>query len=230
MQPALDRGLMGNRGRNLTSVDFQELAIISRELVEEQPRTWGIWGTSGQAIHTSAENWLGQTLDTEYELNTLIFRYLRAFGPATVADVQVWSGLTRIREVIERLRPRLRTFLDKHGNELFDVPDAELPDADTPVPVRFLAEYDNMLLSYKDRTRIIAEEYRKRTFTVNGIIKSTILVDGFVQGVWDRASEKLSNPCYRNFYTIVAARKRRTNAKLLEFAAADTSVRNIQFL
>src|SRR3712207_4704511 len=114
----------------------------------------------------------------------MVVRYLGAFGPATVKDAQTWSGLTRLGEVIERLRGRLRIFRDESGRELFDVPDAPMPDSDTPAPPRFLPEFDNLILSHADRTRVIAEGYRKAIASKNGMVPATFLVDGFVQGTW----------------------------------------------
>jgi hypothetical protein len=99
-------------------------------------------------------------------------------------DVQTWSGLTRLREVVDRLRPRLRTFRDEHGVELFDLPDALRPDADTPAPPRFLPEYDNVLLSHADRSRIILDGRNPPLFPGNGAALGTVLVDGFLRGTW----------------------------------------------
>jgi hypothetical protein len=145
-------------------------------LVQLPPR--GIWGESGQAIHTSIEAWLGQPLSSSPEPRWLIRRYLAAFGAATVKDIQVWSGLTRIHEELTSLRPHLILFRNERGEELFDLADAPRPDADTPSAPRFLSEFDNMLLSYADRGRIMDESYRKLVFTSNGIVRSTFLIDG----------------------------------------------------
>jgi len=96
--------------------------------------------------------------------------------------VQVWSALTGLREVVERLRPRLVSL----GDGLFDLPDAPRPDADAPAPVRLVAPFDNLLLSHADRTRVSSDEYRKRVITINGQVLGTVLVEGFVRGAWRR--------------------------------------------
>jgi hypothetical protein len=151
-------------------------------LVQVPPRA--VWGRAGQALHTSAESWLGRPLDPQPSLTGLVRRYLAAFGPATIADIQAWSGLTRLREPVAQLRGELRTFRDENGRELFDLPGAPRPAPDTPAPVRLGAEFDNLVLSHADRTRIISDEDRGRMFTPNGIFPGTVLLDGFVSGMW----------------------------------------------
>ena len=108
----------------------------------------------------------------------------RAFGPASVADVATWSRLTGLREVVERLRPQLRTFRDERGRELFDLPDAPRPDPGTPAPTRFLPEYDNVLLSHDDRSRIVSAETRRALSGAGGLGHGSVLHDGFVCGLW----------------------------------------------
>lgn len=141
------------------------------------------WSYPGNPQFTLAESWLSQPIPTEQNLRTLVLRYLAAFGPATVADIQTWSGIG-VKEVVEQLRPELITYRDERKRELFDLPNMHLPDPDSPVPERFLPEYDNLLLSHKDRTRIIANEYRKKVYLPGLRVASTILVDGFVRGAW----------------------------------------------
>ena len=151
-------------------------------LVQVPPR--GIWGKGGPAAHVTAEAWLGRPLDTDPSLDEMVVRYLGAFGPATVKDAQTWSGLTRLDGVFERLRPRLVAFRDERGRELFDLPDAPRPDPHAPAPPRFLPEFDNLILSHADRTRVIADDYRRAIASKNGMVPATVLVDGFVRGTW----------------------------------------------
>ena len=151
-------------------------------MIQVPPR--GLWGRSGQPAHTTIEKWLGRSVGKDTAPDDMILRYIAAFGPASVRDAQVWSGLPKLSDVFERLRSRLVTFRDEKGRELFDLPDAPRPDPDMKVPVRFLAEYDNVLLSHADRTRIVSEKDRKFLFFGGGVLTSTILVDGFVHGEW----------------------------------------------
>ena len=114
----------------------------------------------------------------------MVMRYLAAFGPASYRDVQVWSGLIQMRDVLERLRPRLRTFRDESDNELFDVPDAPRPDPETPASPRLLPEYANLCLSHHDRSRIVSEDTRKRFGMNGGVGPGSFLIDGFGAGAW----------------------------------------------
>jgi Winged helix DNA-binding domain len=112
-------------------------------------------------------------------------RFLAAFGPATRRDLNAWSmmHMPEIDRSLELLEP-LRRFRDEHGRELLDVARAPLPDAGTPAPVRFLPKWDNVLLAFADRTRVLPEEHRKTVIRTNGDVAQTFLVDGFVAGTW----------------------------------------------
>jgi hypothetical protein len=152
-------------------------------LVHVPPR--GLWGEGGPAALTTVASWLGRPPDPVASPEDIVVRYLAAFGPATVADVAKWSRVSGLRAVVERLRPRLRTFRDAAGRELFDVPGAPLPNPDTPAPPRFLPEYDNVLLSHADRTRIIPSGSPRLPLPAgNGARTGTFLVDGFLRGTW----------------------------------------------
>jgi Winged helix DNA-binding domain len=141
----------------------------------------GIWGENGPATWAPVESWLGAPL-RPVPVDELVVRYLGAFGPATVADVQAWSGLTRLREVAERLP--LRTFRGEAGQLLYDLPGAPRPGEDVPAPPRFLPEYDNLLLSYADRSRVIPGHRLVPLPPGNGATAGTFLIDGSWQGTW----------------------------------------------
>ncbi|MFI6685560.1 winged helix DNA-binding domain-containing protein [Streptomyces sp. NPDC050485] len=150
-------------------------------LVQVTPR--GLWGRSGQVALTTVEHWLGRSPGPAPAPDETVLRYLGAFGPASVKDMQTWSGLTRLGAAFERLRPELAVFQDENGVELFDLPDAARPDENVPAPPRFLPEFDNLLLSHADRTRVIPAEYRGRNSDGNQAHR-TLLLDGFLAGIW----------------------------------------------
>jgi winged helix DNA-binding protein len=210
-------------GTLATTVSFRE------PLVQVPPR--GLWGRSGPPAFTTARAWLGAPLPATSDPADLVLRYLAAYGPASVRDVQSWSGLTGLGPVLADLRPKLVTFRGESGGELFDLPDAPRPDPDIPAPPRLLADFDTILLGHADRTRIVSDEYRRRVFTINGIIRSTFTVDGFVHGMWrlSRTSGRAA-VSFTPFARVPAAARRALTAeaqRLLAFAApgvADTAV------
>jgi hypothetical protein len=200
-------------------------------LVQVPPR--GVWGMSGPAAHTTAESWLGRPLATNPSLEEMVLRYLGAFGPATVKDIQTWSGLTRLSEITDRLRPGLATFRDKDGRELFDLPDAPRPDPDTPAPPRFLYDFDNLLLSHADRSRFITKEYHKQGFTMDGPMPCVTLVDGFTNATWkiirSRNTATLTIKPFKRLSKKVIVALTEEGARLLAFAAADAGAHDIRF-
>lgn len=161
-------------------------------LVQVPPR--GLWRARGGTgtRWATAETWLGRAapelVDTDERraaLADITLRYLAAFGPAGVADIQRWSGLTGLAGVVDAIRPQLVSFAGPDGRDLVDLPDAPRPPADTPAPVRFLPAWDNLLLSHVNRERIITEARRAAMFSVNGIVAPSLVVDGAVVGRWD---------------------------------------------
>ncbi|MFC0622902.1 winged helix DNA-binding domain-containing protein [Kribbella deserti] len=143
----------------------------------------GIWGKGGHPTMSTAELWLGQSTEA-MPIDDVVLRYFQAYGPASVLDVQAWSGLTRLGEVVERLRPQLRTYTAPDGRELFDLASASLPDEDVPAPARFLPEFDNVLLAHADRTRFIDDTLRGRLLIEERMSRGAVLYDGRVAALW----------------------------------------------
>jgi hypothetical protein len=168
--------------------------------VQVTPR--GVWGQSAQARWALTEQWIGTDRGAETTIDEVVLRYFAAFGPATVSDVRQWCGVTKLKEVVERLRPQLVSFRDAGGKELFDLPDAPRPDPGTPAPPRFFPEYDNVFISHADRSRMAPEEFRGKMSaawlaTENRNLAtgpqppqnlplswSMFSVDGFLSGTW----------------------------------------------
>jgi winged helix DNA-binding protein len=168
--PGRDRQTMTNAVRALVP------------LVQVPPRA--VWRRSGAVKFAALEAWIGREMPASVDPEPIVLRYLAAFGPASVMDAQAWSGVTRLGEVFERLRPRLVTFRDDAGRELFDLPDAPRPDPDTPAPVRFLADFDNLLLSHADRSRFIGDVEKSLLTYVDGPFPGMVLLDGTAVGQW----------------------------------------------
>lgn len=201
-------------------------------LVQLPPRA--VWGRSGQTTVTTAQTWLNSSLCTTSTLDALVLRYLAAFGPASVADAQKWSGLTRLGEIFDRLRPDLVTFRSESGAELFDLPDAPRPAADIDAPVRFLPEFDNILLSHADPGRIMPAEHRAKLFTVNGIIRAALLVNGRTSGKWQISKESrtaiLTIEPFRKLSTKDKRAIEKEGTSLLTFAEHEAQERAIRIL
>ena len=191
------------------------------------------WGFRADPSFTTAESWLGREPGLDEQLETLVLRYLAAFGPAAAVDVQAWSGLSGLRSVLDGLRPRLQVFRDDRKRELFDLPDAPRPPEDTPAPVRFLPGFDNAILAHADRSRIIAEEHRPRVTTRNLLVLPTFLVEGFVAGTWKCARVKATATLTLSpFAALPAATKKRLSQegeRLVHFLEPDAKQHAVGF-
>jgi hypothetical protein len=200
-------------------------------LVQIPPR--GIWGHGGLAVHVPAETWLGRSLSTAPSLDRMVKRYIAAFGPATLRDVQSWSGLTGLRPVVESMLADLCTFSDEEGNELFDLADAPRPDPDTPAPPRFLPVFDNVLLAHADRRRVLSETHRKLLFGTAALLEGTILIDGYVGARWKIAQQRMKAVLNVEPFTSLPSRDRTAifeeGARLLTFALPSMEAQEIRF-
>jgi hypothetical protein len=217
-------------------------------LVQVPPR--GLWSQTGPATFFLASAWLGAPdgpPDPGAAVEQLVLRYLAAYGPASVADAQAWSGLSRLREVTERLGDRLRPVAGPDGARLLDLPEAPAPDPDVPAPPRFLPAYDNLLLSFADRSRVIPHRRPVPLPPGNGASAGTLLIDGQWQANWKiiRGNGKSGNgksdgkssagPAILRVEPFVRlgpadrAAIEAEGAGLLAFAAAGADVRDVQF-
>ncbi|HEY8525469.1 MAG TPA: winged helix DNA-binding domain-containing protein [Acidimicrobiales bacterium] len=200
-------------------------------MVQVPPR--GLWGQSAQVRTTTAESWLGRPL-APAAIDDIVLRYLAAFGPATPADVATWCRLTGMREVIDRLRPRLRTFRDERGRELVDLPDAPRPDPEVPAPTRFLPEYDNVLLSHADRSRVLDKDEADRLYANRGHAVGSVLHDGRLVATWrlhrdpDRGAATLVVRHLPRLPGPAAADVVAEGAQVLGLLAADATERDVR--
>jgi hypothetical protein len=222
------RAFMAERwpGYDATSLAYAVHNLVP--VVQVPPR--GVWGQKGLPTWATAETWLGRPLDPAPSIDQVVLRYLAAFGPASTMDVQAWSGLTRLREVTDRLRPRLKVFRSEAGRELFDLPDAPRPDPDTPAPVRFLPQYDNVALSHADRSHLSAGAAAR--WPTDDLHWSALLVDGFVAGAWrlerERAAATLTVRPLGPWAAADRAAVEEEGARLVELLAAGAAVREVR--
>jgi Winged helix DNA-binding domain len=201
-------------------------------LVQVPPR--GVWGRSGQARYATLEAWTGRSLDPDPSIDAVVLRYLGAFGPASVMDMQNWSGLTKLREAFDRLRPQLVACRDEEGRELFDLPDAPRPDASVAAPVRFLGEYDNVLLGHADRSRIVPAGFPWREMLAPGRFVSNFLVNGMLRGTWwiERDGKRRATLGIRPAGELSRAERDEVAAeaeRMLEFSEPEAGVREVRF-
>jgi len=142
------------------------------------------WGFPRSADFALAERWLDDPLSDDESPRALATRYLAAFGPASAADFQAWSGLRGVKTVLDGMRDDLVTFRDERGRELLDLSDAPRPEPGVPAPPRLLPEFDSLVLAHADRTRIVADEHKGALVTKNLRVRATFLSNGFVRGTW----------------------------------------------
>jgi hypothetical protein len=210
--------------------DPQALSLAVRyfvPIVQVTPR--GMWGRKMQPTITTVSAWLGTpvpaSVDPAVE-EEVVLRYLRAFGPASVSDVRTWSWLTGLRAVVDRVRPRLRVFADERGRELLDAPDAPIADPDVEAPVRYLPEYDNLLLSHDDRSRMAGSWYPESRYS-----RGSVLVDGRSAAGWHVERAKGSATLMVDVFDELAPPDRAAveaeGAALLEFIASDATTREV---
>ena len=207
-------------------------ARVDVPLVQLPPR--GVWGAGGRAAYATLEDWTGRALEPDPSIDDVVLRYLAAFGPASVMDAQNWSGLTKLTPVLERLRPRLESFADEDGRELFDLPGAPRPDPGTPAPVRLLGEYDNVLLGHADRRRIIPEDFPWTAMLAHGRFVNNLLVDGVLRATWwiERDGRRVATLAIRPFGELARADRDAVAEEaraMIEFAAAGAAVREVRF-
>ncbi|WP_377270007.1 winged helix DNA-binding domain-containing protein [Peterkaempfera sp. SMS 1(5)a] len=182
---------------------------------------WGAWGNRSTVPCVLAEEWTGRPLQESPRAETMVRRYLAAFGPAGVKDLQAWCGLTRLGELVDRMRPQLRVFHDERGRELFDIPDGLLAAPDLPAPVRFLPPFDNLVLGHADRSRVIDDQDRKQVMPGLSAVRPTFLVDGFVQGTWAIKGSTLLLTPFRPLSEPDAAAVMEEAERLLAFLVPD---------
>ena len=235
-QPSTFDALRDHLKAKFPNVDERALAYAIRTHVPlvQVPTTDSPWAFPAVADFALADSWLSRKVSTApMSARAIVLRYLAAFGPATPGDAQAWSGMTGLREVFEELRPQLVTFQDPRKRELFDVPGAPRPDEDVAAPIRFIPDYDNLVLSHDDRTRIMADAHRSRVTLKNLMVRATFLVDGMVAGTWKSGRKRKAAVLVVEPFGTIAKRTRSEieaeGEAMLSFLDEDATERDIRW-
>jgi len=197
---------------------------------------WEYGGTD--APYVAARHWIahGKRPSEEEALEILVRRCISAFGPVTLADVAKFAGQApaRVRPALERMAGRLRTFSDEAGRVLYDLPRAARPSSEMDAPVRFLPRYDELLIAYQHRDRVIAPAHRQAIYSKNGIVEAVVLVDGFAAGTWGLVRAKNEAVLRVSAFARLAARERvavdAEGDALLQFLAPDATIAGVRFV
>lgn len=192
------------------------------------------WAYPARARFALADEWLGRKVPARSTLGTdaLVARYLAGYGPASVADIQAWSGVPGLAAAVDEMRDRLVVFRDERGRELFDLPDAPRPEPETPAPVRLVPEYDNLVTARAD-DRVVPREHRPRVFLSALRIAATVLVDGFAAGTWrldvKRSSAAVVIAPFATLRRAMRAAVEEEAEALLRFAAPAARSHDVRF-
>lgn len=230
-QPAIG-ALRDKLQEHFPDQDKQAMAYAVRSylpLVQIPPS--GTWGVGTRATYTSAESWLGRAEPAD--LGALFRRYLAAYGPASVMDFQTWTGMISLKSQIVATLNELAEYRDDAGKACYDLPDLSLADPDEPAPIRFLPEYDNILIAHRDRRRILPEEHRKKVFVSAGRVLGSVLIDGFVGAIWrveqDKTRATLQVSLFEDAAEVARDAIEAEGLALLRFIAEDADAYSVEF-
>lgn len=230
-QPAIG-ALRDKLQEHMPDQDKQAMAYAVRSylpLVQVPPS--GSWGVGTRATYTTAESWLGSAEPAD--LGALFRRYLAAFGPASVMDFQTWTGMTSLKTQLAATLKELAEYRDETGKACFDLPELSVADADAPAPIRFLPEYDNILIAHRDRRRILPEEHRKKVFVSAGRVLGSVIIDGFVGAIWrvqqDKARATLQVSLFEDAADAARDAIEEEGLALLRFIAGEAAAYSVEF-
>lgn len=208
--------------------------IVRTRLPLVQVPSGGTWGFPADSEFALADAWIGKSIANGDDTppDDLVLRYLAAFGPASAADAQAWSGFQGLGAVLERMRPKLRVVTDERGRELFDAPDAEIASEDVAAPARFLPEFDNLIVG-RSEERFLAKGHRSKVFLSGLRVIPTVLVDGLVAATWKTERKKnvatLAIEPFAAFAKKVKAEVEEEGEALLRFIEPDAKTFELGF-